>query len=486
MLLLKIDKKNKKPIYEQILNQLMQLIEKGVLKPGDRLPSTRKLAAQHQLNRNTVYKAYQELWALGYMESTTGSYSVVRERKKTTIKEHISEKKLPDWNKFINSGSKSLIKNDLIKTTVWQKCIDFTPLSPDPGLSPVDEIRKCFNEALKGVDGELLNYGNEYGYDPLKDFISKNLQKHSVNSSTNEIIITNGAQHALELILKLLIEPGSEVIVESPTYSSIIPILKYYKAKIIEVPVRNNGIDLKILEKKLKSSSPKFLYTMPNFQNPTGITTDQSHREKLIAICENYELPVIEDGFVEEMKYFGRNFLPLKSLDTKGWVIYVGTFSKVLFPGLRIGWIASNEYFTHRFAEQIKASVISINQLSQAALEIYCTIGWYEKQLRKVHSVYRKRMTLAMKMLRENLKNSRVKYTKPLGGYLLWFEIKNTSLSEDTVIDMLHQEGVIVNRGKKSYFTGNKNINFRVSIAHRSEEEIETGFKIITKLLNKL
>jgi len=487
MLLFSIDSRNKVPIYQQILNQLIQLIEKNALKPGDRLPSTRNLASQYELNRNTVYKAYQELWSLGYIESMSGSYSIVRARKKTTIKKNIDDKPSTNWDKLINSSSKLLIKQHSKKISEQRKCFDFTALSPDPRLSPTDDIRKCFNVALKSVDGELLNYANEYGYYPLKKIISENLQRHGVDITNSEIVITNGAQHALELIIKLFIEPGSEVIVESPTYSSIIPMLRYYKAQIIEIPVNNYGIDLKILSQKLKSSSPKFLYTMPNFQNPTGITTAQSHREKLMMICEKHQLPIIEDGFVEEMKYFGRNFLPLKSLDTQGLVFYVGTFSKVLFPGLRIGWIASNEYFTHRFAEQIKASLISINQLSQAALEVYCSKGMYEKQLRKMHSVYRKRMTMALKILRESLKNKNVKYTKPLGGYLLWFEVEQPEkLTEAILVQRISEQGVKVTPGKDSFNNAEESVNFRISIAHLNESEIEAGLYQLIKILNKL
>lgn len=485
MILLNLNKKSKSPVFKQIQDQIIDLINKGILKAGDKLPSTRSLADQHQLNRNTVYKAYEELWALGYIESKSGSYSTIRERK-NIAKQVLSNTYEVDWTTKINSTSKNLIKSGNEILNQKNKLIDFTPLSPDPEIIPVEAFRKCINESLKDAGSDILAYGSPYGYEPLREFISQHMQLHGINVTKNEVIITNGAQHAIELILKLFTESGSEVLVEGPTYSAIIPILKYYKANIIEIPMKNDGIDLQILESVLKKHKPKLLYTMPNFHNPTGITTSQAHREKLLEICEHNQLPVIEDGFVEEMKYYGKNILPVKSMDKNRLVFYVGTFSKVLFPGIRIGWIASNQYCTDRFAEQIKASAIAVNQVNQAALELYCTKGLYEKQLKRIHTLYRKRMNIALKTLRDQLKNPNVIYSKPVGGYVIWFEVENRDLTEDQLIETIYHQGVVVSKGKESFYTANNKINFRISIAHRSEDEIEKGLKIITQILNKL
>ncbi|MCB2196089.1 MAG: PLP-dependent aminotransferase family protein [Bacteroidetes bacterium] len=485
MILLNLNKKSKTPIFKQILFQLTELIEKGVLKPGDKLPSTRSLANHHQLNRNTVYKAYEELWALGYIESKTGSYSTIRERKNIAEKLASNSENI-DWSAKINSKSQKLIESNYKIEKQEKDYIDFTPLSPDPDVIPSEEFRKCINDSLKNSGSDILAYGNPYGYEPLREFISNHMQLHGINVTKDEIIVTSGAQHAIELILKLFIEPGSEVLIESPTYSAIIPLLEYYDVNVLELPMSEHGIDLQILESLLKTHKPKLLYTMPNFHNPTGITTNQAHREKLLEICERYEIPVIEDGFVEEMKYFGKNILPVKSMDKSGLVFYVGTFSKVLFPGIRIGWIASNKYCTDRFAEQIKASAISVNQLNQVALELYCKQGLFEKQLKRIHTLYRKRMYVALKTIRENLTNKNITYTKPAGGYTIWFETMKSNISESDLVEKLKMNGIQVMPGSKAYYSQTDKISFRISIAHRKEDEIEKGLEIITQILNKL
>jgi len=486
MLLIDIDYKSKIPIFKQIVTHIQNMIENGILQSGDKIPSTRLLAKQLGLNRNTVFKAYEELWALGYIESKSGSYSTVRKRIVSVDSKQTSEKNLFSWQEKITQKALELVSENKTKNDLFPGLINFTPLSPDPEIIPADDYRKCINDILRFKSKDLFLYGSPSGYLPLREFVAKHMHMHSVQVNYSEVVITNGAQNAIELIFKLLLNPGDAVIIEKPTYSAIIPLLKQYQATVYEVPVKENGLDLAVLQSYLESKRIKLLYIMPNFQNPTGVTTDQSHREKLMDLCNTYNVPVIEDGFVEEMKYFGKNILPVKSMDKKGLVFYTGTFSKVLFPGLRLGWIASNEYCTNRFAELIKSSEISGNMLDQAALELFCSKGYYEMQLKRVHKVYKKRMFTALKTLRENLNAPQVNYTKPIGGYTIWFEINHGIITEDDVIKRLHNKGVMVTPGSLSFFSKSEKISFRISIAHCNEQQIEQGIKIISKVLNSL
>ncbi len=488
MLLLNLNTSSSTPLYKQVIDQIKQLIDSELLKPGDKLPSTRVLAKRHNLNRNTICKAYEELWALGYIESSSGSYSKVRKRIINVFTEPNNKNNTYNWENIISKNSNILrksVQKEIVKINPVNK-IDFRPLSPDPKILPSIEFRKCLNEILRSGKSEILLYGEAEGFYPLRTFLARHMQLHAINTNINDIIITNGAQNALDMIVKLLINPGDTIIIEKPTYSEAIPIFKYYNANIIELPVYDEGMNLNELEQVLQKHNPKFLYTMPNFQNPTGTTTSQAHREKLLSICEKYNLPIIEDGFVEEMKYFGKNILPIKSMDKKGLVFYIGTFSKVLFPGIRIGWIASNEYCTKRFSEIRKVTEISMNTINQAALELFCRNGSYEKQLKKNHTIYKKRMGVALKTLRENLHSNDFKYTKPIGGYTIWFGSKKSKITENQLIKLIQQEGVLVTRGSQSFYSNTNSTCFRISIAHRNEEEIKTGINIITQVLNSL
>ncbi|PLX22536.1 MAG: hypothetical protein C0597_02340 [Marinilabiliales bacterium] len=488
MIILNLNHSSKIPLYQQIVDHFIYMIDNNILKTGDNLPSTRSLAKQHDLNRNTIYKAYEELWALGYIESTPGSYSKVRKRIITLSKDPVRTDHNLNWDSKITKGASILrtqFKKKESKTHAF-KPIDFRPLSPDPHIIPNDEFRKCLNEVLLSKGHELLYYGDPEGFRPLREFLETHMRLHSIHVDFSEIIITNGAQNALELIVKLLIDPGDVIVIEKPTYSEAIPIFKYHQAKIIEIPITDEGLDLEKLELVLESYNPKFLYTMPNFQNPTGTTTSQKHREKLLEICEKFELPIIEDGFVEEMKYFVKNILPIKSMDKAGLVFYIGTFSKVLFPGIRLGWIASNLYCSQRITELKMASEISMNTMVQAGIELFCRKGYYEKQIRRIHSVYKKRMGLSLKILRDGLNNKNFEYTKPIGGYTIWFETNANYISESELLEKLNHDGVLVTGGEQSFYTKNNKTCFRISIAHRNETEIDTGIKRILQTLNSL
>ena len=202
-------------------------------------------------------------------------------------------------------------------------------------------LRRCLKTELLRTGGAALDYADTTGWLPLKEVIAKRMCNHGVMVSTEEVLVTAGAQQALDLVLRYLTNPGDGVVVEAPTYGMAHSLFKLHEVQAIEVPLLADGMDLDTLQQVLrkKRQRPKLIFTMPNFHNPTGITTGQQHRERLLALCEEHRVPLLEDGFEEEMKYFGQAVLPVKSMDNRGIVMYVGTFSKVVFPGLRIGWI---------------------------------------------------------------------------------------------------------------------------------------------------
>ncbi len=488
MLLLDINSQRKEPLYKQVFNQLKSMIDNNTLKHGDRLPSSRRFSEQLGVNRTTIYKAYEELWSLGYIESRPGSYSVVRKRAEiVAIKDKI-KKQLINWegactiktNRLLDELNK--LKN--IKTKTGK--INFLPLSPDPDLMPVNEFKKCLNQVIKEKGNMLFQYGDPMGYRPLRELIVENMMQHSISVTSDEILITNGAQNAIELILKMLVEPGTKVFVESPTYSSVIPLFNFYNVKVIAIPLNEKGFDLKILEKKLHEEKPALIYTMPNFQNPTGITTSQLHRERFLRLCEKYQVPIIEDAFEEEMKYFGKNVLPIKSMDWNDIVFYVGTFSKVLFPGLRLGWIAASKECIERLCAVKRIGDLPGNTLNQAALNLFYRLGHYNMHIKRLHRIYRKRMNAALRAAREYFPSKQIKYTKPNGGYTFWVETLNKSINEDELINHIESYGVKVSPGKIFFPAGNNNSSFRISIAHLGEKEIEEGIKRIGKALKSI
>jgi DNA-binding transcriptional MocR family regulator len=488
MLLLKIDKTNKMPVYQQVFNEIKQRIESGILKSGEKLPASRLLAENLGVNRSTIYRAYEELWSFGYIESRPGSYSIVRERAKLAENMNVLGESEFDWSQVANP----LILDELSRKDRYnhpecgENIINFLPLSPDYNLMPVEYFRKCVNNVLVKDGARFLGYNNSIGYEPLREFICHRLGHHSIRAGIDNVMVSNGTHNALELILKYLVKPGDKIIVEAPTYSVAIPLFQLYQADVLEVSLTNDGLDLQHLEKALKKHKVAFVFTMANFQNPTGVTTSQQHREKLLAICKKCNTPIVEDGFEEEMKYFGKSVLPIKSMDETGLVIYLGTFSKTLFPGLRLGWIVANEKLIAALARLKKICDISGNFLSQAAVYEFCQSGNYELHVKRLHRVYRKRMVTALKIAEKHLPKDKCWFTKPLGGYSFWISLNENIIDEAELIDRLFKNGVAVTPGNLFFVKEKSNPSFRLSIAHLSENQIEEGVKIIANVIKSI
>ncbi|MBI9101048.1 MAG: PLP-dependent aminotransferase family protein [Spirochaetales bacterium] len=501
MLLLSVDRQRKIPLFKQISEQIRRMISIEVLKEGDRLPSTRELANQLKLNRSTISRAYEELWALGFLESSSGTYTRVRKRaalKATELNEAVSapthlnlvDKLTPSCKKMISSLPKTIRlfepseeSKDLAHDS---KVIDLSTLSPDPQLWPVDEFRKTLNHQISFQGKTLFDYDDPAGNLGLRTALAEYLGRHQINLTPDELIITNGAQGALDLIFRSLISTGNRIITEKPTYSYIMPLSKYYGANLIQIPTDHSGMDLKILEKTLKKEPSSIIYTMPNFQNPMGISTTQEHRENLLRICETYKAPLIEDGFLEELKYTGKTILPIKSMDKKDYVIYIGSFSKVLFPSLRIGWIAANPSYIEKLIELRRMTELSGNAIIQATMAGYLNNGMYEKYVRKIHTKYRERLQVAMQAARSWLDLPGLKFTKPSGGFLFWISWENPPCREDYFLKKIQSKNISLTPGSRFFASPQVHINMRISIARANPEEISLGIKEIGSTIREI
>lgn len=483
MILIQVDKTSRQPLFQQVFEQLKQLIETGVLCPNEQLPSTRKLAELLGVHRTTIYRAYEELWAAGYLEATTGSYSRVRQRNLLTTPPSGEEGSLIDWQNYISDAAHQLPDLGSLKRNLTKGILDFAPLSPDSELLPVEDFRRCLNQALLDEKAGLLQYGNPLGYTPLREYLANQMRQHGISTQTSEIMLTNGMQNGIDLVLRLLTTRGDCIITETPTYKSALLLAGYLGLQVVGIPMTADGMDLKILESKLKTHRPKLVYTMPTFQNPTGLSTSQTHREQLLALCEKYRVPMVEDGFEEEMKYFGKAVLPIKSMDKNRVVIYLGTFSKVLFPGVRVGWIVAPGTLIDKMGSIKYVSELSGSPLVQAAVYRFCSQGFYELHKKRLHRVYRKRMQATLQACREFLPSNLIQWSKPDGGYLLWFSVRNNQLTEMEFMDQLLNAGVNVTPGSQFFPEPTNEVHFRLSIAHRNDEEIREGIRRIGQML---
>lgn len=499
MLMITLDPADAHPKYKRILLEIVSQIENQSLIPGEKLPSTRILAEKLGIHRSTVMLAYQELWALGYIDMAPGTSPKVRHRPMTGFPEKQQSPSLIAWDQFASSPIAPAAPP--LGFPPLPKCaedtlipIDFTRLEVDSRLYPLSQFHGCLSSVLKDHDRELLGYGDIAGYMPLREYLSRYLGRHGIAAQPSEILITNGTQHSLDLILQLAASPGKTVIVEEPTYREFISLVQKHHLNPIQMPMTPTGMDLDALESYLSGCAteqlPALIYTIPNFQNPTGITTTQGHRERLLSLAENFRIPIIEDGFEEEMKYQGKVTLPIKSMDRHRIVLYCSSFSKILFPGVRTGWIVADKACISQLSHLRHLGELSPNLLVQDALFRFCEAGYFDRHVRRMHRVFRKRMATALDTLDRLISKDWAQWDAPVGGYLIWMHLPDppakAPLSEARWISAFAGAGVLVRPGS-CYFSAETRFNYiRLSIATVNETEITSGIQRLAGVLSDI
>ncbi len=490
MLLLTVDERSAEPIYRQILVQIRDKIAGRVLLPGEKLPSTRRLADKLAIHRSTVATAYQELWALGFIDLSPGSCPRVRDRMQMATAADQAEKGLVDWQQAASPGASAIWQaHRRLAPPAGQESapalINFSSMNMDSRLFPLESFRTCLDRAMKTHGDTLLGYGARAGFAPLREYLARRLQSHGISVSAGEILITNGSQQGIDLVLRLIAAPGRAVAVESPTYDYVLPLLRFYGLRPVEIPLRREGLDLAALAAAIEKERPVLVYTMPTFQNPTGITTGQAHRERLLSLCEAHRIPILEDGFEEEMKYSGRVVLPIKSMDKRHLVIYCGTFSKILFPGARIGWLAAEKECVERLLAIHRFSELAPSMIVQAAIHEFCRSGHYDRHISKMHRAYRKRMQAAVRALHRSIAPQWAEWTEPSGGFLIWLRLKTTPRPVPDWKALLAAHGVEATAGA-SFFCGEAPDTYlRLSISTLNEEEIAEGIRRLAAALRE-
>lgn len=481
---LRLERDSSHALHRQIETQIRALIESGALGTGDRLPATRQLAQSLGVNRATVTTAYDALVAAGLVEARVG--------RGTEVLTHRNGK-APAGPRPAGVDWSSVLATTLVSPTAPIEVqsrtraagrLDFTALVPDETLFPVDRLRRCLDEALRLDGANLLQYGPPAGYEPFRALLAQRMRLLGVHVDSEDILVVNGAQQGLDLFCRALLDPGDAVAVESPTYANLLPVLRLHRAEPVPIPMTDNGLDLDRLEIVLQSRRIKFLYTMPHFQNPTGVTTPLAHRQRLLEIAARHSLAVLEDGYEEDLRWDGGEMLPLRALDTVGRVCYLGTFSKGLVPGFRIGWLVAQRDLLAHLAALKRTTDYHTSLVLQAGLATFCRRGDYDAHLRRLRRVYRSRMLAARHACQTHLP-PQVRWRVPEGGYCMWVQLP-AEVSEDELGARLARDGVHVTLGRH-FFAGTPAYGgCRLSISRVHEDEIDAGIAILGRHLREL
>jgi len=423
-----MDRQSRIPLYVQIASQVRKMISSGVLKAGDRLPANREFARTLDVNRNTVTTAYADLEADGLIASHVGRGTFVTDIASVKSASVAQERVQPSpmmWSTMLGGTQRDTWLNGLMLSQPRKDAISFAHGLPPTELFPLEDFRRSVDRVLRREGRALLQLGLSSGYAPLQEFISSQMALAGIKSRPDEILITNGCQQSLDLIRRVLVEPGDEVVLENPTYPGAISVFCNYNARYVTVPAGDNGINLDALEDVLSQRRPKLIYTIPTFHNPTGVRMDIAARRRLIEIASRHRVPIIEDDIYSELHYDGPMYPSLKALDEQGVVISINSFSKVGFPGLRVGWIVAPRVVIEHLNIVKQNCDLHASLLTQAALYEFSRHGLLARHIRRVKKAYAHRRDVMLESLEKHFPKDAV-WTKPGGGMAVWVKLPST------------------------------------------------------------
>ena len=481
-----LNKKSDVPLYHQIESYLRQGILSGSLPTDMRLPACRQLAKDLGVNRTTVENAYAKLEADGLVYSHMGSGTYVLPITPIPmITKNTRNTQWPLWQESVqdrNIVSKADVVDEMLLAAGHPNPISFASGISDSRQFPIDEFRKVLQTVMRRDQISALDYGERNGYAPLREGITHILASQGLQTNPENILITAGSQQAIYLALQVLLKPGDVVLVEDPTYSVAIDLFRALGFQLVGIPVDNQGMQVEKLEKLLQQHHPKLIYTIPNFHNPTGTCLSGARRRELILLADRYNIPILEDDFVGDLRYEGHAQPSLKALDPGGQVIYVSTFSKMLMPGLRVGFIVADGPVFESLLNFKRLSDLATSTLIQRALEAYVNVGRYQAYIRRSSQTFRKRRDVMLGAIAHYLPSG-ISFEEPKGGLFIWLRLSK-SLSAEELLSAACAEGVAFVPGNYFFIDGASGSEWmRLNFASQPEADIEEGIKRLGKAI---
>jgi len=361
--------------------------------------------------------------------------------------------------------------------------IELTGSVPDRDLYPSEEFRRILSDVMREAGPALLDYGAWEGYLPLRRWLADRLAAQGAAISEEDLYIINGAQPGLDLAGKLLIDEGDRVVVESPTYYNAIGVFRLYGAELLPVPVDGEGMRADLLEETLAREKVKLVYCMPTFQNPTGLTMGRARRRAILEVARRHGVAVLEDSFASELRYGGKEEAPLRALPGGEDVLLLGTFSKMLFPGLRLGWLVAPPVLRAPIRRLRRCSDLAAGLLAQAAIHRFCESGLLEKHLLKVRRTNGRRLDALVRSMEAHFPEG-VGWTRPEGGMSLWVTLPRRIDSIEVLLEA-RRRGVNFSPGRLFHVDGGGANTFKLSFTLEKEERIAEGVQIIGEIIGE-
>ncbi len=374
---------------------------------------------------------------------------------------------------------------ELLKLTQMPEVISFAGGMPAPELFPIEAFKKASKEVLN-ENGEIaLQYGPTEGYEPLKKKIVERMKKVYVDATSDQILITSGSQQGLDFVAKVFIDPGDLIICESPTYLGAINAFKAYEPEFIEIETDDDGMVMEDLEEALRTNNNvRFIYVIPDFQNPSGKTWSIERRKKLIELANKYNIIIVEDNPYGELLFEGEIRPAIKHYDTEGRVIFLGTFSKILCPGIRLGWAVAEEEVLSKLIMVKQGADLQSSTVSQMQIDRFLEIYDIEEHIEKIKALYKNRRDLMLKTMEEEFPEE-VQYTYPKGGLFTWVILPEHISARDLAAKALEKNVAFVPGG--SFFPNEARENtFRMNYSNMDDDRIVEGVKRLGEVIKKI
>ena len=464
------------PLYRQLHRHIRAQILGGILTPGDRLPATRELAQQLGLNRATVSSAYAllEEEALIHGHVGRGSFVAFPEAGAadgvTNFGESGESSGSAAWRPSLRAPSAPIASN--------LSEISFATSRPHAGLFPMDQFRRSCQEVLTDeMAHTVLQLGSPLGYAPLRQYLLEEAEERQIGRANDDILITNGCQQAMDLLARAVLSPGDAVLVEEPVYPGLKAALAQAKVRLVGLPVGPDGVTPEAFALALASERPKMAVLTPSFQNPTGATMPNEAREAIVESAASADVMLVENDLYSALRYRGEALPAMKALDPTGGVVLLGSFSKVAFPGLRVGWVVAPRPLIRRLAEIKQATDLHTDQLSQAVLLRFAESGRLAEHLRHVCSVGLAQVDAAVEGCERSFPPG-TQYTRPDGGLNLWVRLPE-SMDANLLLSTAQARGVSYLPAR--YFAVNRleENAFRLSFGGLTPDEIERGLRLL-------
>lgn len=374
---------------------------------------------------------------------------------------------------------------ELLKLAENPNIISFSGGFPAPEFFPTEELKKITNLVLDKYSSVSLQYGASEGYTPLRQVIAKErMSKVNVDCSGDNILITSGSQQGLDFTAKIFINKGDKIVVERPTYLGAVTAFKAYEPEFVEVDTEEDGMNVVQLEEVLKNNKDiKFIYTIPDFQNPSGITMSLKKRKQLCILSEKYKVIILEDSPYGELIYEGKCLPSIKSFDKAGYVIYLGTFSKIFCPGLRIGWICADEAILNKFLLCKQGADLQVSTFNQLITYEYLNNYDIDSHIEKLRNVYKSRKENMIECTKKYFP-SNIKYTTPIGGLFIWLELPE-HLNSREIFKVALENGIAFVPGDPFYALGGDFRHLRLNYSCMDEAKAEKGMKKLGEVLKR-